>query len=135
VSDENESVVELMLEQWQSMTGMAAMFIGTIAIGLFIQPLYDVPEARAFGEEGTTKSGFILFELVMIGIFTFLIIWLARKGLGTLIKGFVMLALWFSLLRRSAIHTVDSVACGACECEFGGAQYADHLNRCDVRSA
>ena len=97
VSDENESVVELMLEQWQSMTGMAAMFIGTIAIGLFIQPLYDVPEARAFGEEGTTKSGFILFELVMIGIFTFLIIWLARKGFGTLIKGFVMLALWFSL--------------------------------------
>ena len=97
VSDENESVVELMLEQWQSMTGMAAMFIGTIAIGLFIQPLYDVPEARAFGEEGTTKSGLILFELVLIGIFTFLIIWLARKGLGSLIKFFVMLALWFSL--------------------------------------
>lgn len=79
------------------MAGMAAMFIGTIAIGLFIQPLYDIPEARAFGEEGATKSGFILFELIMIGVFTVGIIWLARKGLDALIKGIVMLALGLSL--------------------------------------
>ncbi len=97
VSGESESVIDMMREQWQSMAGMAAMFIGTIAIGLFIQPLYNVPEARAFGEEGTTKSSFILFELIMIGVFTVVIIWLARKGLEALIKGIVMLALWMSL--------------------------------------
>jgi len=86
-----------MLDQWNSMAGMAGMFIVTIGIGIFIQPLYDIPEARAFGEEGTTKSGFILFELLMIGIFTVAIIWLARKGLDHLIKGIVMLALGLSL--------------------------------------
>ena len=85
------------MEQWESMVGMAGMFIVTIGIGMFIQPLYDIPEARAFGEEGTTKSGFILFELLMIGIFTVAIIWLARKGLDYLIKGIVMLALGLSL--------------------------------------
>lgn len=97
VSAESESVIDMMLDQWESMAGMAAMFVGTIAIGIFIQPLYDIPEARAFGEEGTTKSGFILFELLMIGIFTVAIIWLARKGLDALIKGIVMLALGLSL--------------------------------------
>ena len=97
VSGESESVIDMMREQWQSMAGMAAMFVGTIAIGLFIQPLYNVPEARAFGEEGTTKSSFILFELIMIGVFTVVIIWLARKGMESLIKGIVMFALWMSL--------------------------------------
>ena len=87
----------MMKDQWESMVGMAGMFIVTIAIGMFIQPLYDIPEARAFGEEGTTKSGFILFELLMIGIFTVAIIWLARKGLDYLIKGIVMFALGLSL--------------------------------------
>ena len=56
VSDRSEIVIELMKDQWESMVGMAGMFIVTIGIGIFIQPLYDVPEARAFGEEGTTKS-------------------------------------------------------------------------------
>ena len=97
MSDRSESVIEMMMEQWESMVGMAGMFIVTIGIGMFIQPLYDIPEARAFGEEGTTKSGFILFELLMIGIFTVAIIWLARKGLDYLIKGIVMLALGLSL--------------------------------------
>ena len=97
MSDRSESVIELMKDQWESMVGMAMMFIFTIAIGMFIQPAYDVPEARAFGEEGTTKSSFILLELVMIGIFTAAIIWLARKGLEMLIKAIVMLALGISL--------------------------------------
>ena len=97
VSAESESVIDMMIDQWESMAGMAAMFIGTIGIGMFIQPLYDIPEARAFGEEGTTKSGFILFELVMIGLFTVAIIWLAREGLEALIKAIVMLALGLSL--------------------------------------
>ena len=97
VSAESESVIDMMIDQWESMAGMAAMFIGTIGIGMFIQPLYDIPEARAFGEEGTTKSSFILLELVLIGLFTVAIIWLARKGLEALIKGIVMLALGLSL--------------------------------------
>ena len=97
VSAESESVIDMMLDQWESMAGMAAMFVSTIAIGLFIQPLYNIPEARAFGEEGATKSGFILLELVLIGVFTVVIIWLARKGLDALIKGIVMLALGLSL--------------------------------------
>ena len=97
MSERSESVLSMMKDQWESMVGMAGMFIVTIAIGMFIQPLYDIPEARAFGEEGTTKSGFILFELLMIGIFTVAIIWLARKGLDYLIKGIVMFALGLSL--------------------------------------
>ena len=97
VSDRSESVIEMMMEQWESMVGMAGMFIVTIGIGIFIQPLYDIPEVRAYGDEGTTKSSFILLQLLLIGIFTVAIIWLARKGLDSLIKGIVMLALGLSL--------------------------------------
>ena len=79
------------------MAGMAGMFIVTIGIGIFIQPLYDIPEARAYGDEGTTQSSFILLQLLLIGIFTVAIIWLARKGLEHLIKGIVLLALALSL--------------------------------------
>ena len=90
-------IVQAMREQWVSMTGMASMFIGTILIGLFIQPVYNFDEIRAFGESGSTKVGFILFELLMIFLFTIIIIWMARKGLDYLIKGFVMFALGISL--------------------------------------
>ncbi len=97
VSGESESVIDMMREQWQSMVGMAAMFIGTIAIGIFIQPWWNFEEAKAFGEEGASEASNIFLELIMIGVFTALIIWLARKGLETLIKGFVMFALGISL--------------------------------------
>ncbi len=97
VPDDSASVIELMREQWESMVGMAAMFVGTIAIGLFIQPAWNFEEAKAFGEEGSSEASNILFELMMIGIFTVVIIWLARKGLGAIIKGFVMFALGLSL--------------------------------------
>ena len=59
MSDRSESVIEMMMEQWESMLGMAGMFIVTIGIGIFIQPFFDIPEAKAFGEEGATKTGFI----------------------------------------------------------------------------
>ena len=97
MSDQSESVIEMMMEQWESMVGMAGMFIVTIGIGIFIQPLYDIPEARAYGDEGTTQSSFILLQLLLIGIFTVAIIWLARKGLDYLIKGIVFFALGYSL--------------------------------------
>ena len=90
--------LQAMREQWASMTGMAGMFVSSILLGLFIQPVYNYDEVRAYGEEGTTQGVNIIFQLVMIFFFTIIIIWLARKGLDYLIKGIVMTALWFSLL-------------------------------------
>ena len=79
------------------MAGMAGMFVGTILLGLSIQPVYDIPEARAFGEEGAAKAGNVLLEMFFILIFTVVIIWLARKGMDFVIKAIVMFALWFSM--------------------------------------
>ena len=93
----NETI-EAMRDQWKSMTSMAGMFVTTIFLGITIQPVWDKDEVRAFGEEGTTQGGYILLELALIGIFTFLIIWLARKNLELLIKGFIMFSLYFSLV-------------------------------------
>ena len=67
-------VLTAMKDQWASMTGMAFMFVSTILIGLSIQPLYNIPEARAFGEEGASKGAYVALELAMIGIFTIVII-------------------------------------------------------------
>ena len=80
------------------MAGMAGMFTFSILLGVFIQPFYNFEIYRAFGEEGTTEAGNILFELVMIFLFTIAVIWLARKGLQVLIKGIVFFALGYSLL-------------------------------------
>ena len=80
------------------MAGMAGMFTFSILLGVFIQPFYNFEIYRAFGEEGTTKTENILFELVMIFLFTIVVIWLARKGLQVFIKGIVFFALGYSLL-------------------------------------
>jgi len=85
-------------EQWTSMTGMAAMFTSSILLGVFIQPFYNFDSVRAFGEEGTTEAGNIFLELGMILIFTFMIIWLARRGMEVVIKAIIFLALGYSLL-------------------------------------
>ena len=85
-------------EQWTSMAGMAAMFTSSIMLGVFIQPFYNFDSIRAFGEEGTTEAGNIFLELGMILIFTFVIIWLARKGMEAIIKAIIFLALGYSLL-------------------------------------
>jgi presenilin-like A22 family membrane protease len=92
----NETI-EAMKNQWKSMASMGGMFIITIFLGITIQPIYNKDIHRGFGEEGTTQAGFILLELMLIGIFTFAIIWLARKGLDYLIKGFIMFTLFWSL--------------------------------------
>jgi len=91
------SLLVAMRDQWASMTGMAFMFVSTILIGLSVQPIYNIPEARAFGEEGASKGAFVALELAMIGVFTIVIIWLARRGLDFFIKGIVLFALWMSL--------------------------------------
>ena len=94
---ESEGIFEVMRQQWASMVSMGGMFVGTILLGLSIQPLYDVPEARAFGEEGASKGGYVAMEMMFILIFTVVIIWLARKGLDYIIKVIVLLALGMSL--------------------------------------
>jgi presenilin-like A22 family membrane protease len=94
---EPASVLEVMRQQWASMLSMGCMFVGTILLGLSIQPIYNVDEVRAFGAEGASKGGYVALELLFIMIFTVLIIWLARKGLDFAIKAIVMFALWFSL--------------------------------------
>ena len=94
---ESEGILEVMSQQWASMVSMGGMFIGTILLGLSIHPLYDVPEARAFGEEGASKGGYVALEMMFILIFTVAIIWLARKGLDYIIKGIVIFALGMSL--------------------------------------
>ena len=93
----NETI-EAIKDQWKSMTSMAGMFVTTIFLGISIQPVWNFSEARAFGEEGTTQTSYILLELVLIGIFTFVIIWLARKNLEILIWLFIMFSLYLSLI-------------------------------------
>ena len=95
---EMSQVLAAMREQWTSMVGMAVMFTTSILIGVFIQPRYNFEVYRAFGEEGTTEAGNIIFELGLILLFTIGIIWLARRGKDYLIKGIIMFALWYSLL-------------------------------------
>ncbi|MDP7312146.1 MAG: presenilin family intramembrane aspartyl protease PSH [Candidatus Thalassarchaeaceae archaeon] len=88
---------DAMVGQWRSMGSMAGMFVGTILLAIYIQPFWDRPESRAFGEAGTTKVGLIGLEFILILIFTGVIIWLAKKGLQIIIKWAVLIILWISL--------------------------------------
>ena len=90
--------IEAMRDQWKSMTSMAGMFVMTIFLGITIQPVWNIDEVIAFGAEVTTQSVYIFLVLVMIGIFTFVIIWLARKNFEFVIKAFIMFALYTSLI-------------------------------------
>ena len=58
--------IEAIKDQWKSMTSMAVMFVTTIFLGVSIQPVWNFSEARAFGEEGTTLTSNINFELMLI---------------------------------------------------------------------
>ena len=91
-----------MREQWQSMLGMAIMFVVTILIGIIIQPFYDKPEFRAFGEAGASQARNILLEFVMILVFTAAIIFLAKWKKDWVIKygilGILFIALCYSTI-------------------------------------
>ena len=83
---QGESLASLMAEQWRGMTGMAGMFVATIALAMYIRPYYDVGELHAFGSSGATQVRYVAIELVAIFAFTALIIFLAKWGKEFIIK-------------------------------------------------
>ncbi len=96
---EFQYVIEAMKEQWGSMLAMAAMFVGTIALGMLLQPFYNQSdELRAFGKDGASQGRWILLELMMIFAFTALIIWLAKKKKEWIIKVGILGILWLALV-------------------------------------
>lgn len=96
---EFQYAIEAMKEQWGSMLAMAAMFVGTIALGMLLQPFYNQSdELRAFGKEGASQGRWILLELMMIFAFTALIIWLAKKKKEWIIKTGILVILWLALV-------------------------------------
>jgi len=90
-------LMEELKGQWTSMFGMAGMFTITIYLATLIQPFYDRDEFRAFGPGSETKAGFILIEGVFILIFTFTIIWLAKKNMQKFIQFGILFVLWIAL--------------------------------------
>ena len=96
---EFQYVIEAMKEQWGSMLAMAAMFVGTIVLGMLLQPFYNQSdELRAFGKDGASQGRWIILELMMIFAFTALIIWLAKKKKEWIIKGGILVILWLALV-------------------------------------
>ena len=93
-----DGLLTLMQDQWKGMTGMAGMFIATIALAMYIRPYYDVGELHAFGASGATQVRYVAIELVAIFAFTALIIFLARWGKQYIIKYGMMAVLTLALL-------------------------------------
>ncbi|HIF45415.1 MAG TPA: hypothetical protein EYQ73_01275 [Candidatus Poseidoniales archaeon] len=86
-----------MLDQAPGMIGMAAMFVVTIGIGIWLRPFYDSAELHAFGEAGTTQGRWILMELAAIFAFTFIILFLAKKHMEKVIKYGLLFVLFLAL--------------------------------------
>jgi presenilin-like A22 family membrane protease len=95
---QGESLASLMAEQWRGMTGMAGMFVATIALAMYIRPYYDVGELHAFGSSGATQVRYVAIELVAIFAFTALIIFLAKWGKEFIIKYGMYVVLSLALL-------------------------------------
>jgi presenilin-like A22 family membrane protease len=104
-TEQIKEMFQAMKEQWESMLGMAAMFVVTILVGIIIQPFYDKTEFRAFGEAGASQVRNILLEFVMILIFTAAIIFLAKWKRDWIIKygilGILFIALCYSTIPLS----------------------------------
>ena len=76
--------------QLPSMIGMAAMFLVTIFLAMFIRPWYDKAGLQAFGAEGASQLRYIGLELLMIFVFTAAILALARYKKEWIIKYGIM---------------------------------------------
>ena len=92
-----DSLLSNMIEQAPGMLGMAFMFVVTILLGLWLQPWFNAAGLQAFGESGSTQVRWIALELVAILVFTFLILWLAKKHLQHVIKYGLLFVLFLAL--------------------------------------
>ena len=93
-----DTLVELLKEQWVGMTAMAGMFVVTIALASFMRPYYDVGELKAFGSSGASQVRYVAIELFAIFMFTALIILLAKYKKDYIIKYGMMVVLTLALL-------------------------------------
>ena len=87
--------------QLPSMIGMAAMFLVTIFLAMFIRPWYDKAGLQAFGAEGASQLRYIGLELLMIFVFTAAILALARYKKEWIIKYGIMGILFIALMYAS----------------------------------
>ena len=92
-----DSLLSNMIEQAPGMIGMAAMFVVTIMLAIWLQPWFNAAGLQAFGESGSTQVRWVALELLAIFAFTFLILWMAKKHLEKFIK-YGMLAVLFLAL-------------------------------------
>ncbi len=91
-------VAEDFRRQLPSMIGMAAMFVATIFLAMYIRPWYDKAGLQAFGEAGASQLRYIGLELIMIFIFTAAILMLAKYKKEWIIKYGIMGILFIALL-------------------------------------
>tara|TARA_B110001452_G_scaffold266947_1_gene275164 strand:- start:164 stop:2413 length:2250 start_codon:yes stop_codon:yes gene_type:complete len=92
-----DSLLANMIQQAPGMIGMALMFIVTILIGLWLQPWFNSAGLQAFGESGSTQARWVGLQLVSIFVFTFLILWLAKRHLQHVIKYGLLFVLFLAL--------------------------------------
>ena len=92
-----DTLLANMIEQAPGMLGMAFMFITTILMGLWLQPWFDSAGLQAFGDSGSTQARWVGLQLVSIFVFTFLILWLAKKHLQHVIKYGLLFVLFLAL--------------------------------------
>ncbi len=92
-----DSLLANMIEQAPGMIGMAAMFVITIVLALWLQPWFNSAGLQAFGESGSTQARWVLLELIAIFVFTFAILWLAKKHMEKFIKYGLLFVLFLAL--------------------------------------
>ena len=92
-----DSLLANMIEQAPGMLGMALMFVVTIVLAMWLQPWFNSAGLQAFGESGSTQARWVVLELAAIFLFTFLILWLAKKHLQKVIKYGILFVIFLAL--------------------------------------
>jgi len=92
-----ENLWEAMKEQSRSMFSMAAMFIATIGLGIYLLPFYNAAELQAFGKSGASQVRYVALEFAAILVFTAIIIYLARKKKEWVLKYGLLFIIWIAL--------------------------------------